>query len=127
MTARPLYIHGYIKAGVTADDGCCKHLSVGQTAYRFVIQKVEGKSDRYYMCLTCHEAMMSELYQSRVCCNDCHKSMEPGEAIPWSPYDGNPNDPVMHLCADCESSPKHFNRIEQDRAAFLQSFGIASI
>lgn len=122
MTTRPLYIHGYIKAGVTADDSCCKHLSVGQTAYRFVIQQSEKKSDRHYLCLSCHESMMAELYRERVRCNDCNKSIEPDVAIPWSPYDANPADPAFHLCPDCECSTKHLNRVEQDRAEFEGAF-----
>lgn len=124
MTARPLYIHGYIKNGVTADDSCCPHLSVGQTAYRFIIQQTEHKSDRHFLCLTCHEAVTSELYKMRVTCNDCGKTVERADSIPWSPYDTNPDDPKFHLCADCECSTKHLNRVEQDRAAFLADFGV---
>jgi len=119
---KPLHIHGYIKHGVTVGDSRCKHLKPGQTAHRFIIQQTEARSDKHYLCLSCHESLVDELYHNKVTCVDCGCTLTRADAIGWSGYDTNPHEPQIFLCNECVGGVIHLNRIERDRHDFNAQF-----
>ncbi|QVW55843.1 hypothetical protein pEaSNUABM9_00262 [Erwinia phage pEa_SNUABM_9] len=120
---KPIYYHGSYKTPVTIHSANhCKHLHVGGWASRTVTQIVDKKCETHFLCRACNDALLEELYGSPVACVDCGKMMAQRDAIPWSCYGHNPADPQIHLCGDCVNEPKHFTRIEQDRAVFATYF-----
>lgn len=117
--SKPVYYHSRYRHGITVTGSHCNHLREGDTAYRSIMQVVDGKAETHYLCTACNEALCQEIYYSTLTCNDCGKKMPYQDAVGWSPYDTNPHEPKFYLCAECACGTKHLNRVELDHQSFV--------
>jgi hypothetical protein len=121
---KAIYAAGKTQHIISPHDECCPHLHQWKIAPYYTAQIVGPIRTVFYTCKSCHEALQNEIAQNFILCNDCRKPMAPEEVICWSPYDSNPAEPTIYLCKDCECGTKHFDRVEYDRANFVQSYPV---
>lgn len=117
---KAIYAAGKTQHIIGPADEHCPHLHTWKIAKRYTAQIIGPIRTVFYTCEDCHEALQHEIAQNFILCNDCRKPLQPEEVIGWSPYDHTPGDPTIYLCPECTCGVKHLDRIEYDRAAFLE-------
>lgn len=116
------YVHGITKRVMKEDDDRCKHLKVGEVAPRYTAECDTFGRETYYMCEKCYQALQEQLAKEDVTCNDCNGVFPRQDTIEWKWYDFDhrQGDEALCICNNCASLPRHLNRMEECKRAYVE-------
>ena len=98
-------------------DGCAHVVANPESMVVVNYENDTWGREGYCICRSCHEASEKERLDQPQSCWDCGQTFKLGELLIWKPYDFNPRegDRYLHICKECQSQPKHLNRVKRDR------------